>query len=56
MIQLELKYLIGAKVAKTIKWNRGQGTTRPKNCGFMSFLGDKPAKTERVRLLAGFGT
>jgi hypothetical protein len=56
MIQLELKYLIRAKVAKTIKRNRGQGTTQPKNCGFMSCLGDKPAKTNRVRFLAGFGT
>jgi len=33
MIQSELKYLTTAKVAGTIKWNRGLGTTRPTNEG-----------------------
>jgi len=56
MIQSGLKYLIGAKVGGSATWNRGPGTTRPKNCGFRSGLGNKPAKTKRVRFLAGFGT
>ena len=53
MIRLELKYLIGAKVAETVKWNRGAGTTRPKNRGFMSGPGNNPAKTERFGFLGG---
>jgi len=56
MIRSELKYLIGAKVGGTAKWNHGPGTTWPKNCGFMSGPGSKPAKTQWVGLLAGFGT
>jgi len=56
MIRSELKYLIGAKVGGTAKWNRGAGTTRPKNRGFMSGPGNKPAKTKRVGFLAGIGT
>jgi len=51
VIRSELKYLIGAKVARTVIWNRGPGSTRPKNCRSMSGPGNKPAKTERVGLL-----
>jgi hypothetical protein len=32
-IQSELRYLIGAKVAGTVKWNRGLGSTWPKTEG-----------------------
>jgi len=53
MIRLELKYLIGGKAAGTVIWNCGPGSTRPKNRGFMSGPGNKPAKTERVGLLGG---
>ena len=53
MIGSELKYLIGSKVMGTVKWTRGPGWTRPKNCRFLSVPGDKPAKTKRVGLLGG---
>ena len=53
VIRSELKYLIGATVAGTVIWNRGPGSIRPKNRGFMSGPGNKPAKTERVGLLGG---
>ena len=43
VIRSEIKYLIGAKVAGKVIWNRG----------FMSGPGNKPAKTERVGLLGG---
>jgi len=56
LIWSELKYLIGAKVAGTIKWNRGLGTTRPNTCWFMSGPGNNPAKTKQFMFLAGFGT
>jgi hypothetical protein len=56
MIQSELKYLIGAKVAETRKWNRGMGSTQPKNHGFMSGTGINPAMTEWVLFLVGSGT
>jgi len=56
MIRSELKYLIGAKVAGTVIWDRGLGTTRPKNRGFMSSPGNSPAKTKWFGFLAGFGT
>jgi hypothetical protein len=56
MIRSELKYLIGAKVAGIVIWNRGTGTTQPKNLGFMSSLGNNPTKTERFGNLAGFRT
>jgi hypothetical protein len=53
MIRSELKYLIGAKVAGTVLWDHGPGSTRPKNRGFMSGPGNNPAETERVGFLAG---
>jgi len=53
MIQSELKYLIVAKVAWTVIWTRGPGSTRPKNPGFISSPGNKPVKTESVGLLGG---
>ena len=49
-------YLIGAKVAGTVIWNRGLGTTRQKNRGCMSGPGNNPAKTMRAAFLAGSGT
>jgi len=42
MIRSELKYLIGAKVAGTVIWNRSPG--------------NNPAKTKRFGFSAGFGT
>jgi len=51
LIRSELKYLIGAKVAGTVIWNRGPGSTLPKNCWFMSGQVNNPAKTKRVGLL-----
>jgi len=56
MILWDLRRLIAAKVAGTVQWNRGGGKTCPKNCGFLSGAGRNPAKTLRVRLLAGSGT
>jgi hypothetical protein len=53
MIRSKLIYLIGGKVAGTVIWNRGPGSTLPKNRGFMSGPGSNPAKTERVGLLGG---
>jgi len=53
VIRSELKYSIGAKVAGTVIWNRGQGSTRSKHRGFMSGPGNEPAKTERVGSLDG---
>jgi hypothetical protein len=45
-----------AKVVGTAKWNHSPVPTRPKNCGFMSRPGNKPAKTMQVGFLAGSGT
>jgi hypothetical protein len=53
VIRSELKYLTGAKFARTVICNRSPGSTRPKNSGFMSGPGNKPAKTERFVLLGG---
>jgi len=53
MIRSELKNLIGAKVGGNIIWNCGPGSTRPKNCGFMSGLGNKLALVNRVGLRGG---
>jgi len=47
MIRSELKYLIGAKVAGPVQWNRGPGTTWPNNGGSMSGPGNNPAKTKQ---------
>jgi hypothetical protein len=51
MIRSEFKYLIDAKGAGTVKWNRGPGTNWAKNRGFMSGPGNNPAKTARFGLL-----
>jgi hypothetical protein len=51
LLQSELKYWIGAKVAGTVKWNRSPGTTQPNNCGFMPGPGNNSGKTERFGLL-----
>jgi len=48
VIQSELKYLIGVKVAGTVIWNRRPGLTRPKNRVFMSSSANEPAKMKRV--------
>jgi len=56
MIGWDLKYLIGAKGTGTVKWNCGAGTTWPKNRGFMSSLGNNPAKIEWVGFLPRSGT
>jgi hypothetical protein len=56
MICWDLRYLIGATVAGTVKWNRGAGTTLPKHLRFMSGPGNNPAKSQRVGFLAGSGT
>jgi len=56
MIRSELKYLIGAKVGGTVKWNRSPGTTRPQNHGFISGPDNNPAKTKRVGFFAGSET
>jgi len=50
-IRSHLTYLIGAKVADTVIWNRGLCTTRPKNRGFISGAGNNPTKTMTVRFL-----
>ena len=55
-IRSQLIYLTGAKVAGTAIWNRGPGTTRAKNRGFMSDPGNNPAKTQWVEFLPGSGT
>ena len=51
MIWSHLIYLIGAKVAGTVIWNRGVGTTWPKNRGYMSVPGTNPVLVSRVGLL-----
>jgi hypothetical protein len=48
---IRTKILIGVQVAGTVIWNRGPGSTRPKNCGFVSGLGTKPTNKDRVALL-----
>jgi len=55
MIHWDLRYLIGVKVAGTVKWNHCVGTTRPKHGGFMSAPGSNPAKINRFGFLAGSG-
>jgi len=56
VIHWDLRYLIVAKVAGTIKWNSSPGTSWPKNSGFMSGPGYNHAKTKRVGFLSGYGT
>jgi hypothetical protein len=52
MIRSELKYLTGTKVGGTAKWNHGPGRAQPKNRGFISGPGNKPAKRMGVGFLA----
>jgi len=47
-IRSELKYSIVGKVAGTLIWNHGLGSTLPKNCGFMSRLGHNLALLTQV--------
>jgi len=56
LIQSELRHLIGAKVAGTIKCITSPGSTLPKINGFMSGHGTNPTKTENVWYLDGSGT
>jgi len=49
MIRWDLRYLIGVKIAGTVRWNHSLGTTRPKNCGFISGPGNNSARTNQVR-------
>jgi len=51
-IKSQLRYLIGDKVAGTVIWNRGLGTTRAQSLVFMSGLGNNPANTMQVGFLA----
>jgi hypothetical protein len=52
VIRSELKYLIGATVAGTANMEPRSGFYPAKNRGFMSGPGNKPAKPERVGLVA----
>ena len=52
MMLWDLRYLIGAEVAATVKWNHGAGATRRTNCGIMPGPGNNPAKAQRVWILA----
>jgi len=56
MIPSELRYSIGAKVAGTFRWNCGPSSTRPHYRGFMSGLGNNPAKRTPIGYLDGSGT
>jgi hypothetical protein len=56
MIRSELNFLIEAKIAGTVRWIHGPGTTRPKIRGFMSAPDINPAKAKQFGFLAGFGT
>jgi len=56
MICWDLRYLIGVKVAGTVKRNCGAGITRPKHRGFMSSQGSNPATTKGVGCLVGSRT
>jgi len=44
-IQSELRYVIGAKGARTMIWNHHPGATWPENSGFKSSPGNNCAKT-----------
>jgi len=56
VIRWDLRHIIWAKGARTVKWNCNPGITRPKNCGFMSGLGNNPAKAKWVGFWTGSGT
>jgi len=56
LMHWDLRYWIAAKVAWTIQWNCGAGTTWPKIRGFTSGRSNYPTKTMLVRVLAAFGT
>jgi len=47
IIRWDLKFLIGAKIAGTVKWNRSPGSPQPKTAG------NNPANTKRVRFWPG---
>ena len=53
LIWSELKYLIGAKVVRTVKMELRSGYNPAKNRGFMSGPGNNPAKTARFGFLGG---
>jgi hypothetical protein len=53
VIRSELKYLIGAKVARKIIWQCGPASTWASNGWFMSGSGNNPNKTEWVGLFGG---
>jgi hypothetical protein len=55
-IRSELRYLLGAIVAGTVKLELRGGYNPAQNRGFMSGPGNKPAKTMRFGFLAGSGT
>jgi hypothetical protein len=55
MIRSELKYVIRAKVGRTVTVELCSGSNPVKNRRFMSGLGNKPAKANWVRFLAGSG-
>jgi hypothetical protein len=53
VIRSELKYLIGVKVAGTVKMEPRSWYNLAKNHGFMSGLGNNPAKTAQFWFLGG---
>jgi hypothetical protein len=55
-IRSELRYLIGAKVAGTVKLEPQGGYNPAKYRGCMSGPGNKPARTMRFGFLPGSGT
>jgi hypothetical protein len=53
MIHSELRYLIGARVAGSLRSNCGPAATRPKYCRFMSRLVNNPAKIKQLSFWMG---
>ena len=53
LIQSELKFSVGVKVAGTIIRNSGPGSTWPNNGGFLSGLGTNPTLVTQVRFYGG---
>jgi len=49
IIRSKLKYLIGAKVVETMKWNRGPVRTRPRTRLVPLFSGEQPGLDHPVR-------
>jgi len=54
--RLEHRYLIGAKVAGTVKWNCDPHSTWPKICSLSYAPGTNPTKTKQVGYLDGSET